>query len=100
MRLIKSTVKATFPNVTDVALQITQAQLDAAAAARHRELHVPRSGHMPGSLWPQSSGIEAKVTPARQIRPRGSRLYLTQISLSFFADQALSSAGAEVAFRH
>jgi hypothetical protein len=32
MRLIKSTVKATFPNFTSVALQSTQAQLDAAAA--------------------------------------------------------------------
>jgi microcystin-dependent protein len=32
LRLIKSTIKATFPNFTAVALQSTQAQLDAAAA--------------------------------------------------------------------
>jgi microcystin-dependent protein len=84
MRLIKSTIQATFPNFTDVALASTQAQLDAAVAVSAGTVAAPfplGTAALPG-LFPLGNPNTGIFSPAAN-----------QIAVSLNGVQALLMGG-------
>lgn len=84
IRLLKSTLKATFPNFTDVALASTQAQIDAAVASSSGAAPEPfavGTAALPG-MYPVGSPSTGFWSPAPN-----------QIAMSISGDQALLMGG-------
>lgn len=109
MRLLKSTLKATFPNFTDVALASTQAQLDAAVASTTGAAATPFSkgtAALPGfyplgdpgtGLWSPAAGQLAFSLAGAQAILMGSGAFVTDLSIGTsgaLAGSAVVSTGA------
>lgn len=103
MRLLKSTVLATFPNFTDVALASTQAQIDLAtsqAQGLSAEVLPKGTAALPGvafladlgtGMWSPAAGQIAFSISGSQVLLMGTSALVTSLGL---AAPAITSAGA------